>query len=293
MNILVIWNQRGTRTRLRSILRTLGDAPWSALFGLTVVALYILAAILGPWLAPFGETEIVSDIPFAPWSPEIYLGTDQQGRDTHSPPLFGARNTNRISLATVVLSFVVGVSLGLMAAVKAGWVDSFLLSLADALMAIPPLNFALILISIAGSSLGSLIIAIAAVDITRIFRLTRSLSVNVLAMDFVEVAQLRGERLRWLMLREILPNILPMLVAEFGLRFCFVFLSISALAFLGLGIQPPTADWGSMVRDSAILITYSDITPLIPAAAICLLTVAVNFLVDWFLQQDSGLTHES
>ena len=114
-------------------------------------------------------------------------------------------------------------------------------------------------------------------------------------MEYVEAARLRGEGPGWVMMREILPNIMPPLVAEFGLRFCFVFLTIAALSFLGVGIQPPTADWGSMVRDNASLIQFAQydlkagITPLIPAAAIALLTVAVNFVVDWFLIQTSGL----
>src|SRR6185295_13418323 len=101
------------------------------------------------------------------------------------------------------------------------------------------------------------------------------------------------EKLGWIMTREVLPNILPPLVAETGLRFCFVFLTISALSFLGLGIQPPTADWGSMVRDNATLLTFGDITPLLPAAAIGLLTIAVNFTVDWFLHHVSGLDDET
>ena len=112
---------------------------------------------------------------------------------------------------------------------------------------------------------------------------------NVVVMDFVEVSKLRGEGLLYIIRHEILPNILPPLVAEFGLRFCFVFLFISALSFLGLGLQPPTADWGSMVKDNATLITFADITPLVPAGAIALLTVAVNFVVDWFLHLTSGL----
>jgi len=90
----------------------------------------------------------------------------------------------------------------------------------------------------------------------------------------------------------VLPNIMPPLVAEFGLRFVFVFLTIATLSFLGLGIQPPTADWGSMVRDNATLISYGDITPLLPAGAIALLAVSVNFVVDWFLHKTSGLRDE-
>ena len=115
---------------------------------------------------------------------------------------------------------------------------------------------------------------------------------NVVVMDFVEAARLRGEKIGWVMTKEILPNIMPPLVAEFGLRFCFVFLTIASLSFLGLGIQPPTADWGSMVRENATLINFGDPTPLLPAGAIALLTVAVNFVVDWFLHKTSGLRDE-
>jgi peptide/nickel transport system permease protein len=143
-----------------------------------------------------------------------------------------------------------------------------------------------------------LIFIIAVLDATRVFRLTRAVALNVVVMDYVEAAKLRGEGLGWIMRREILPNIMPPLVAEFGLRFCFVFLTIAALSFLGVGIQPPTADWGSMVRDNAGLIQFAEydltaaLTPMIPAAAIALLTVAVNFVVDWFLHQTSGLRDE-
>jgi peptide/nickel transport system permease protein len=122
-----------------------------------------------------------------------------------------------------------------------------------------------------------------------VFRLSRAVALNVAALDFVEAARLQGEKLGWIMTREVLPNITPPLVAEFGLRFCFVFLTIAALSFLGLGIQPPAADWGSMVRENATLISYGDVTPLLPAAAIALLTVAVNYVVDWFLHKTSGL----
>jgi peptide/nickel transport system permease protein len=165
-------------------------------------------------------------------------------------------------------------------------------------MAIPSLIFALVLLSIFGSTVTNLIIIIAVLDSTRVFRLTRAVSINVVVMDYVEAARLRGEGLVWIMRREILPNILPPLIAEFGLRFCFVFLTIAALSFLGVGIQPPTADWGSMVRENASLIQFAQydlkagLTPLLPATAIALLTVAVNFVVDWFLHKTSGIRDE-
>ena len=177
----------------------------------------------------------------------------------------------------------------MLAAIVRGWLDQVLSRIVDALMAIPTLIFALVLLSIFGTSVTNLILIIAVLNSTRVFRLSRAVSQNVVVMDYVEAARLRGEKLPWIMRREILPNILPPLVVEFGLRFCFVFLTISALSFLGLGVQPPTADWGSMVFENKTLITYGNITPLLPAAAIALLTVGVNFVVDWFLHKTSGL----
>ena len=275
----------------------LQKSPLTARFGMIVILIYALVGIFAPVLAPHGEAEVFAS-PYAPWSSEFIFGTDQIGRDIFSRMIFGARNTVGIAVATTLLAFLIGGSLGLAAAIDRGWIDQLLSRTVDVLMAIPSLIFALVLLSIFGSTVTNLILIIAVLDATRVFRLTRSVALNVVVMDFVEAARLRGEGLGWIMRREILPNILPPLIAEFGLRFCFVFLSIAALSFLGVGIQPPTADWGSMVRDNASLIQFAQydikagLTPLLPAAAIALLTVAVNFVVDWFLHKTSGLRDE-
>jgi peptide/nickel transport system permease protein len=170
-----------------------------------------------------------------------------------------------------------------------GWVDQLLSRFVDVMMAIPALIFSLLLLSIFGTSVPALVGVIAAIDATRVFRLARAVSYEITVMDYIEAAQLRGEGLWWIIRQEVLPNAAPPLLAEFGLRFCFVFLTIAALSFLGLGIQPPLADWGSMVRENSALITFGDLTPLLPAAAIALLTVSVNFVVDWMLFRASGL----
>ena len=277
--------RRGVATRL---WRNLRKAPASAWFGLIVIGVYVITAVFAPLLAPYSETELVGGA-FEPWGGQFILGTDQLGRDMLSRMIYGARNTVGIAFLTTTLSFVLGSALGLMAAVSGRWIDQLLSRSVDVLMSIPQLIFALVLLSILGPSVLNLIIIMAVLDSTRVFRLSRSVAQGVVVMDYVEAARLRGEKLPWIMRREILPNIMPPLVAEFGLRFCFVFLTISALSFLGLGIQPPTADWGSMVRDNAALITYGDVTPLLPAGAIALLTVSVNFVVDWFLHKTSGL----
>jgi len=293
---------RVRRTRWGRMKIILSKAPISAWFGMFVVACYAFVAVFAPLLAPFGEAEIFAkaDLPWA-WhdgNAKHFFGTDQIGRDTLSRLIYGARNTIGIALVTTCLSFLIGGSLGLIAAINRSWLDQILSRGIDVLMSIPSLIFALMLLSIFGSSIPSLIMIIAVLDSTRVYRLTRSVAINVAIMDYVEAATLRGEGLEWIMRREILPNIMTPLVAEFGLRFSFVFLTIAALSFLGLGIQPPTADWGSMVRDGSRFIQFVAfdwtlaLPSLLPAGAVALLTVAVNFVVDWFLHMTSGLRDE-
>ncbi|HUF43972.1 MAG TPA: ABC transporter permease [Aestuariivirgaceae bacterium] len=305
---------RARRTLIYRARRELRKAPVSAWFGMIVILAYVFVALFAPALAPYRESQIFP-VPYDQWSltfvwvsivgdfaipvwayldpaKQFVFGTDQLGRDMLTRMIYGARNTIGIAVATTFLSFLIGGGLGILAAIRRGWFDQILARAVDVLMAIPSLIFALMLLSIFGSSVLNLIIIIAVLDSTRVFRLARAVAMNVVVMDYVEAARLRGEGMGWIMRREILPNIMPPMVAEFGLRFCFVFLTIAALSFLGVGIQPPTADWGSMVRENATLITYGDITPLLPAAAIALLTVAVNFVVDWFLHKTSGLRDE-
>ncbi|MCF4167308.1 ABC transporter permease [Zavarzinia compransoris] len=268
-------------------LRQFFRIPPTALLGMAVVLGYAVVALFAHWIAPFGESEIVSS-QYDPWGGAFLLGTDNIGRDMFSRLIYGARNTIGIALLITALSFSVGGLLGLFAAVRGGWVDMVLSWIVDILMAIPQLIYALLLLTIFGTSIPVLIAVVAVLDSTRVFRLARSVGMNVVVLDFVEAARLRGESLWWIVRREVLPNVLPPLIAEFGVRFCFVFLFISALSFLGIGIQPPLADWGSMVRDNATLITFGDVTPVLPGLAIAILTVAVNFVVDWVLGKASG-----
>ncbi|MDZ7749650.1 MAG: ABC transporter permease [Halofilum sp. (in: g-proteobacteria)] len=275
-------------SRLHNLRKVLRTAPPTAWFGMTVIAVILLAGLFAPVVTPYGETEVVG-APGLPIGGDFLMGTDQIGRDVLTRVIFGARNTVGIAFLTTALAFTIGTVFGLLAAVLGGWIDQLLARIVDILMAIPPLIFALLILTITGTSVVNMVLVIAMLESTRVFRLTRAVGMNVGVLDFVEVAKLRGEGLWWIIRHEILPNIATPLAAEFGLRFCFVFLFISSLSFLGLGIQPPTADWGSMVRESATLISFGVPTPLVPAAAIALLTVSVNFVVDWFLHQASGL----
>jgi peptide/nickel transport system permease protein len=279
------------RTVAQNAVRLLKSAPGSAWFGIIVIVIYGFVAVFAPVIAPYGESQVLGDA-YLPSSAQHWLGTDQLGRDLLTRLIYGARNTIGIALLTVLLSFALGGSMGILSAIFRGWLDQVLGRIVDVFMSIPQLIFALMLLSIVGPSATSIVLIIAVLDSTRFYRISRAVAMNVAVMDYVEAARLRGESTSWIMFKEILPNILPTLVAEFGLRFCFVFLTISSLSFLGLGIQPPTADWGSMVRENATLINYGRFTPLLPAGAIALLTVAVNFVVDWFLHKTSGLRDE-
>ncbi len=270
------------------VAKELRTAPLTAAFGMFVIFTYAIAGIFAPLIAPHGEAAVISGA-FAPADENMLLGADQLGRDMFSRLVFGARNSVGLALTATLMAFFLGATAGLLAAVKGGWFDQAMGRFADVIMSIPSLIFALLMLSIFGPTIPVIIVAVAIIYAPRVFRLTRAVAGNVVVMDYIEAAKLRGEGTGYLIRREVLPNSMAPLIAEFGLEFCFVFLLVAGLSFLGLGIQPPTADWGSMVRENATLISFGDITPLIPAAAIALLTVGVNFVVDWMLHRSSGL----
>ncbi|SHJ84916.1 peptide/nickel transport system permease protein [Shimia gijangensis] len=279
-----------------------------AIVGATLLVFTVMFFV-GP-LAPYGQEEIFSAANVVPGgdpamggNPDFPLGTDQIGRDILSRLIYGAQNTVGIAFATTMLAFLIGATLGFLAATIGGWLDQGISRAVDVLMAIPSLIFALLLMTIASAWAGSekglltvyMVVIIAVIDSTRVFRLARAVGLNIVVMDYIEAAKLRGEGMGYLIFREILPNATAPLLAEFGLRFCFVFLTIASLSFLGVGIQPPLADWGTMVKDLSQFINFAAFAPqvaaapLLAASAIALLTVAVNFVVDWMLHKSSGL----
>jgi peptide/nickel transport system permease protein len=253
-----------------------------------VLLILLLAALFAPWVAPYGENEIVGEF-WEPFSARSWLGTDQLGRDLLTRLIYGAQNTFLIAGAATLLSFTMGGFLGFIAAVSHGWVDQLLSRLNDMMMAIPTLIFALVILSVMPSNLVVLILVMGILDSTRVFRLSRAVAVDIAVFDFVEAARLRGERTLWIISREILPNALSPLFAEFGLRFAFAVLFLSTLSFLGLGIQPPEADWGNMVRDNRDGIIYGIPAALIPAASIAMLTISINLIVDSVIARTSSL----
>jgi len=257
----------------------LGFAPF---VGFAIVLVNLAVMILAPWIAPHGEAELVGDV-WAPPSAEAWFGLDNLGRDMLSRMIFGARTSIALALVITVIAFVIGIAAGFAAAIGPHWADIVLSRLVDMLMSIPSLITALIILSVLGTSIPILICTVAVIEATRVFRVSRVVAMDVAVLEFVEMARLRGEGMSWMIVREILPNTVPPLVAEFGLRFCYTLLFVASLSFLGLGIQPPDADWGAMVRDNVMAINLGGVAPLLPAAAIAILTIGVNLVVDWFV----------
>ncbi len=262
--------------------------PPSALVGLLLTALFLFAALFAQWIAPYGNGEIVGEV-WGPMSAAHPLGTDNLGRDLLSRMIYGARITIFIAVTATALSFILGSVLGFTAAVVGGWIDQTLSRFVDLLMSIPTLIFALVVLSVLPSTLATLILVMGILDATRVYRLARAVAADINVMDFVEAARLRGEGRSWIIFREILPNALSPLVAELGLRFIFAVLFLSALSFLGLGVQPPDADWGGMVKENKDGIVFGIPAALIPAGAIALLAISVNLVADWVLNRTSDL----
>ena len=262
--------------------------PISAGIGLLLTGMFVFLALFAPWVAPFDNGVVVGDV-WAPMSDKHLLGTDNLGRDLLSRMIYATRVTLVIAGLATAISFIAGSILGFVAAVAGGWVDHVLSRGVDLLMAIPTLIFALVVLSVLPSTITVLVLVMGVLGATRVFRLARAVAADINVMDFVEAAKLRGERTPWIVFSEILPNALTPLVSEMGLRFIFAVLFLSALSFLGLGVQPPEIDWGGMVKENKEGIVFGIPAALIPAAAIAVLMISVNLVADWILNRTSSL----
>lgn len=264
------------------------EIPISAWIGIGGIGIAVVCAVFAPFIAPYGERDIVGSV-WEPMGGTYLLGTDNLGRDLLSRMIFGARTTLAVSLAATIISFSLGIFLSFTAAVSRGLLDQVLSRFNDLMMSIPTLIFALVVLAVLPQNLVVLILVMALVESTRVYRLGRAVALDVAVMEFVEAAKLRGEGTMWIIFREILPNTLSPLLAEFGLRFAFSILFLSTLSFLGLGIQPPAADWGGMVKDNKDGIIFGISAALVPGSAIAALAVCVNLVVDWLLKRTSSL----
>lgn len=259
-----------------------------AAIGFGGIAFFVFIAVFASWLAPHPISEVVGAVWQGP-SREALLGTDNIGRDLLSRLIWGTRLTLSIAAAATILAFLIGVPLGFLAALTRGWLDQLLSRGNDLLMALPTLIFALVVLAVLPKSIFILVAVMAVLEATRVFRVSRAIALDIVVLDYVEIARLRGEGKGWIIFHEVLPNALSPLLAEFGLRFVFSILFLSTLSFLGLGVQPPIADWGSLVKENKDGLMFGVFAALIPGATIALLAISVNFVVDWILQRTASL----
>ena len=280
----------------KTIYDELPDAPpkeklklsWTGKIGVALVAFWLIMIVAGPYVAPFHEADIIADDSYLPSDGTYWLGTDYLERDILSRILWGARTTVGISFLATVLAYLMGVTLGIAAAVRGGWLDMCLSRVNDAILSLPTIMLGLLIVVALGSSIPILIATAAIIYASSVFRIARALGQDIMVVDFVESARARGENLWWIIRREVLPNAAMPLATDFGLRLVFVVLFISSLSFLGLGIQPPMADWGSMVRQNLEGLGYGSLAPVWPALAIASFTIAINLIVDDISAKSGG-----
>lgn len=268
--------RRPALVRWRDHLVHFGPTGW---LGLVVILFWAGAALIGPSL--LSQTgEIGAGEVFAPVSATHWLGTDYLGRDMLVRVIEGARYTVGVAFVATLLASGCGTLLALLAAASGRWIDGSISRVLDTLTAIPSKMFALLMVAGFGSSVGMLIVTAAIIYVPGAYRIARSLAVNINALDYVTVARTRGEGTAYVMLHEILPNITGPMLADFGLRFVYVVLLLASLSFLGLGIQPPEADWGSLVRENIETLASGGAAVIAPSFAIASLTIAVNLVID-------------
>jgi len=248
--------------------------------GLLVVVAWLLVALAAPWWVSAGAQEIGALPVFAPAQAGHWLGADYLGRDMLARVLLGARYTVAVALVAALLASAIGTCLAMLAAVSGGWLDALLSRGMDTLISIPSKLFALIMVAAFGASVPLLVLTAAVIYVPGAYRIARALAINVSALDYVVVARTRGESRGYLMLHEVLPNIVAPVTVDLGLRFVYVVLLLASLSFLGLGVQPPAADWGTLVRENLGALWEGGLAVVAPALAIASLTMAVNLVVD-------------
>lgn len=253
---------------------------WVGMIGLTVIVFWGIMALIAPHIIPHPVGEIVDEDYFGAMSSRFWLGSDYLGRDMLSRVLMGARYTVGISLAAVSIACFSGVVLGMTAAVIGGWFDAALSRFLDAMNSIPGKLSGLVVVAAVGSSMTVLIVTLAVIYTPGAYRFARALAVNINTMDYITVARTRGEGIFYIIGSEILPNIIGPVLADFGLRFVFIVLLLSGLSFLGLGVQPPFADWGALVHENVGGLPFGAPAVIVPSLAIASLTISVNLLID-------------
>jgi len=267
------------RRRLFRALAILFNRRASAIGALITLA-FVFVALLGPWLAPYGLNQQLPASSLQPPSPDHWFGTDQLGRDVFSRVLFGASDILIMAGLGTLLAVLLGTSVGLFSAYKGGVWDEVIMRLFDSLLSLPMMLLALLLLGSLSSSNQSVMIVLVVVYTPIVARVVRSVVLSVKDLAYVHAARLQGESLRWILVRAILPATFPALAVESALRFSYAIFLIASLGFLGIGFQPPSANWGMMVSNARELATSAPWALYYPAAAIAVVVIGVNLFAD-------------
>lgn len=265
--------------RFRFILRQLYKSPTAA-FGTTVFLVFLLLALIGPFIAPYSANEQVPSEARQPPSAAHLFGTDNLGRDVFSRVLLGAREILFLAGLGTLSAVLAGTVIGLISAYQGGWLDEVIMRFFDGLLALPALLFALLLLGILGPSVWSVLVVIFIVYTPIVARVVRSVVLSVKYKGYIESARLRGESLRWILFKEIQPSVQPVLAVEAALRFSYAIFLVASLGFLGVGVQPPSPNWGLMVQEARETFNQVPWALYFPAAAISILVIGVNLMAD-------------
>ncbi len=273
----------GLGGRFLAALRELYRRPSSAI-GVTIFAFFFLMALFGPLIAPYGANEqIVADARQPP-SANHWFGTDNLGRDVFSRVVLGARDVLALAGLGTLAAVILGTTIGLVSGYYGGWLDEVVMRFFDSLLSLPALLLALLLLGSLGPSRNSVLVVITMVYTPIVARVVRSVVLSVKTKEFVEAAQVQGESVTYILFREIFPSTLPALAVEASLRFSYAIFLVASLGFLGVGVQPPSPDWGLMVKEGRANFTQTPWALYFPAGAIAVVVIGVNLVADTLKQ---------
>jgi peptide/nickel transport system permease protein len=251
----------------------------AGLVGTVLLAAVVGIALLGPFFAPYAPDEPVG-VPFSGPAEGTPFGTDFLGRDVLSRVLWGGRSVLALAGLATLLAYAGGIAIGLVAGYSRSLLDPVLMRTADVMLSFPALLFLLVLVTGAGTSKAVLVLGVALVQMPLIARIVRTATLEQSVRGFVEAAVARGESTSAILRREILPNIAGPIAADVGLRFTYAIILVASVNFLGLGLQPPAADWALIISENRGGLTLNPYVILVPAALISLLTISVNLVGD-------------
>jgi len=273
----------GLASRVLVGVQELYRRPSSAI-GATIFVLFLLMALFGPMIAPYGANEQIVEDAREPPSADHWFGTDNLGRDVFSRVVLGARDVLALAGLGTLAAVILGTVIGLVSGYYGGWVDEVVMRFFDSLLSLPALLLALLLLGSLGPSRNSVLVVITVVYTPIVARVVRSVVLSVKTKEFVEAARVQGEPVWYILFREIFPSTLPALAVEASLRFSYAIFLVASLGFLGVGVQPPSPDWGLMVKEGRANFTQTPWALYFPAGAIAVVVIGVNLVADTLKQ---------